>query len=164
MNDNVNNKIFLYIVLFFNGVFLYFIIQEIVRYNNNLTFENQIQKLEKDLRTLDENPNYRNLTTVKERYNKFYPNFNSENRLQDFLTFLENTTLKNSLIMQDVQFPISNSYESISKVELKGTVENYYNFIVDLEKDRSIKEVITSKIEMEAGQPILFLEIRSYKF
>lgn len=160
----MNNKIFLYIVLFFNGVFLYFIIQEIIRYNNNLTFENQIQKLEKDLRTLDENPNYRNLTTVKERYNKFYPNFNSENRLQDFLTFLENTTLKNSLIMQDVQFPISNSYESISKVKLKGTVENYYNFIVDLEKDRSIKEVITSKIEMEAGQPILFLEIRSYKF
>ena len=164
MNDNINNKIFLYVVLLFNGIFVFFIFQETAKYNENITISNQIQNLEKDLMKIEENQNYQNLNTLKERYNRFRPNFNSENRLQDFLSFLEKNTLDNSLTVEDIQFPVSNETESISKIRLKGSIENYYNFILDLENDKSIKEVVDSNIEMEAGLPILYLEVRSYKF
>jgi len=164
MNDNINNRIFLYVVLLVNGIFIFFIFQETAKYNNNISISNQIQTLEKDLMRIEENQNYKNLKVSKEKYDRFRTNFNSENRLQDFLAFLEKTTLENSITVEDIQFPVSNETESISKVELKGTIENYYNFIVDLENDKALKEIVNSSIEMEAGLPILFLEIRSYKF
>ena len=164
MNDSINNKIFLYITLLVNIVFVFLIAQEAIKYNENTAYINKIQLIEKDLQILDDNANYKNIQQTKERYNKFYPNFNTENRLQDLLGFIENTTLRHSLIIQDVQFPVSNETESISKVTLKGSIENYYKFVADLENDASLKEILGSKIEMVSGSPILFLEIRSYKF
>ena len=164
MNDNINNKVFFYTIIFTNIFFVLLIIQEIRTYSENLSFTNKIQLLEKDIQTLDENANYKNLEQTKNRYNKFSPNFNAENRLQDLLMFIEKSTQKNLLTIKDIQFPVSNETESISKVTLKGSIEDYYNFIVELESDKSLKEIINSQIQMESGFPVLYLEIRSYKF
>ena len=164
MNDNINNKVFFYTIIFTNIFFVLLIIQEIRTYSENLSFTNKIQLLEKDIQTLDENANYKNLEQTKNRYNKFSPNFNAENRLQDLLMFIEKSTQKNLLTIKDIQFPVSNETESISKVTLKGSIEDYYNFIVELETDKSLKEIINSQIQMESGFPVLYLKIRSYKF
>ena len=71
MNDNINNKVFFYTIIFTNIFFVLLIIQEIRTYSENLSFTNKIQLLEKDIQTLDENANYKNLEQTKNRYNKF---------------------------------------------------------------------------------------------
>lgn len=164
MKDSLNNKVFFIVVIFVNILLFGFLILEVNEYNKNSSYETKIKALDTELKKVEESTNYSNLDKTSQDYNNFSINFNAENRLQDFLSFLNNSTSKNNLELLEVSFPVSNQEESISKIKIKGSFKDIRNFISDVENDLSIKEILNYNININVGVPVVDLEIKNYRF
>jgi len=164
MKDDLNNKVFFIAVILTNIILFGFLVFEVYEYNKNSSYETKIKALDSELTEVERSTNYSKLNLKNTEYDNFSINFNAENRLQDFLTFLNNSTSKNNLELVDVSFPVSNEEESISKIKIKGNLKDIRNFISDIENDLSIKEILNFNIEIEIGIPVVDLEIRNYRF
>jgi len=164
MKDSLNNKVFFSVVIIANIVLFGFIISELNEFNKSSTFETKIKGINAELSKVEGSINYSNLDNNNQQYNNFSINFNAENRLQDFLNFLNNSTSKNNLELREVSFPVRNEEESISKIQVKGNLKDIRNFIAEIENDFSLKEIVNYNININAGIPVVDLEIKNYRF
>lgn len=164
MKDSLNNKVFFSVIIIANMVLFWFLISELNEFNKSSTFETKIKGINAELAKVEGSVNYSNLGNNNQQFNNFSINFNAENRLQDFLTFLNKSTSKNNLELVDVSFPVSNEEESISKIQVKGNLKDIRNFIAEIENDFSLKEIVNYNININAGIPVVDLEIKNYRF
>jgi len=161
--DRVNLKYFITITAILNIFIIYLLIKNLIEFREaSITFNN-LEASKKELSNILNKPEFKNLKETDLKYQNYINAINPSEGIPTYTNLISNLANENNLIILDTK--VLNSNDNYFEVEniAQGNIEGIKNFINDIEKDDSIKEIRNSNIKFINNKIQIELVVRTYK-
>ena len=161
--DRVNLKYFITITAILNIFIIYLLIKNLIEFREaSITFNN-LEASKKELSNILNKPEFKNLKETDLKYQNYINAINPSEGIPTYTNLISNLANENNLVILDTK--VLNSNDNYFEVEniAQGNIEGIKNFINDIEKDDSIKEIRNSNIKFINNKIQIELVVRTYK-